>query len=114
MESSSPSERRAALTKQILLLAAFFFAVSSLVPTAYGRMLLVWPVLSPIGAVIAVLSGWITLKLLLKKGDPVLRWTAGATALLWLPCWLDYGKLVVGDGRDPWQMLSDGFRMWMG
>jgi len=100
--------------KRILLLAAFFFAVSSLVPVPAGRTLLIWPALSPIGAVIAVLSTWIVLRTLIPRGDVILRWTAALTLLLWIPFWIDVVSIVAGDSRGPWKMMKEGLGMWIG
>ena len=91
-----------------LIVVSFFFAVASLVPTAYGRMLVIWPALSPNGVIIAVLSTWMALRTLIMKNEPFLRWTAGGTLLLWLPYWIDIVPLVVSHFRDPWRMVLEG------
>ena len=119
MENSSPKERASGasnseLVKKVLLVIAFFFAVSSLVPTAYGRVFLIWPALSPVGAVIGVFSTWMVLRALVMKGELVVRATAAVTLLILLPFWIDVVSLVTGDGRSLWQMMVDGWRMWVG
>ena len=119
MENSLPKERASGasnseFTRKVLLVIAFFFAVSSLVPTAYGRVFLIWPALSPIGAVIGVFSTWMILRALVMKGELVVRCTAAVALLMMLPFWIDVISLVTGDGRSLWQMMADGWRMWVG